>query len=85
MGVFYEKKESNWWFILGFICPIAGLIIYIMLKDSNKSRAVKAGCGALSMVIALAFIGMLVGLYYINYDSSFYGVVDSTPSSVFLK
>lgn len=82
MSVFYERKESNWWFILGFICPIAGLIIYIMQKNENKARALKAGVGALCMVIALAFIGLLVGIFYLNYDPSFYGVIDNGTLSL---
>ena len=35
MSVFYEKKASNWWFILGFIVPIAGLILFLVLRENN--------------------------------------------------
>lgn len=71
MGVFYEKKISNWWFILGFLVPPAGLIIYLVMKKDSLIIAKKAGIGALSMVIAIAFILLIVLLYNLNLDPVF--------------
>ena len=41
MSVFYEKKESYWWFILGFFLPVVGLILYFVFKERNLARAKK--------------------------------------------
>ena len=43
MSVFYEKKTSNWWFILGFICPIAGLILFFTLKEKKREGGAEVG------------------------------------------
>ena len=74
MSVFYEKKTRNWWFILGFICPIAGLILFFTLKEKNAKAAQKSGIGALCMVIACAFVLLIILLYKLNLDPVFHQV-----------
>lgn len=86
MSVFYEKKESIWWFILGFICPPVGLILYFAYKETNLQRAKKAGIGALSMVAAALLLVIIVTLYNLFLDPSFQYIIDrKTSSSMFLK
>lgn len=71
MSVYYEKKASNWWFILGFIVPIAGLILFLVLRENNPLVAKKAGIGALSMAVALVFSLIIVLLYFLNLEPVF--------------
>lgn len=71
MSVFYEKKESYWWFILGFLVPIAGLILYFVFKESNLARAKKCLYGTISIVVAAVFITIIVVLYNVNLDPAF--------------
>ena len=71
MSVFYEKKESYWWFILGFLVPIAGLILYFVFKESNLARAKKCLYGTISVVVAAVFITIIVVLYNVNLDPAF--------------
>lgn len=74
MSAYNESKTSNWWFILGFLLPPLGLIMFLVKKTSDHAAAVKAGIGALSMTVLLAFIGIIVMLYYINLDPIFFEV-----------
>lgn len=71
MSVFYEKKESYWWFILGFLVPIAGLILYFVFKENNLARAKKCLYGVISIVVAAVFITIIVVLYNVNLDPAF--------------
>lgn len=71
MSVIYEKKISNWWFILGFLLPPAGLIIYLVMKATNTRAAIKAGIGALSMTIAIVFVLIILLIYNLNLDPIF--------------
>ena len=45
------------WGLLGFCVPIAGLILYLVWKDSKPKTSKAAGIGALS------FIGALITFY----------------------
>lgn len=44
-------KGSNWWAVLGFLIPLAGLILYLVWKPTNPKSAKAAGIGALVCVI----------------------------------
>ena len=68
MSVFYEKKESYWWFLLGFFVPVAGIVLYFVFKNKNLARAKKCMYGVISIAVAAVFIGIVVGLYYLNMD-----------------
>ena len=71
MSVFYEKKESYWWFLLGFFVPVAGIVLYFVFKNKNIARAKKCMYGVISIAVAAVFIGIVVGLYYLNMDPVF--------------
>lgn len=56
------KKESKnlkalWW-ILGFVLPPVGLILYLMWKNDKKEDAKNVGTGALVATCIWAFIGL---------------------------
>lgn len=61
-----EKQEdvnasAGWWW-LGFLVPLAGLILWIIWNDSAPNKAKKAGMGALiGVIVSVA----LVILFYI--------------------
>ena len=56
-----DSTSAGWWW-LGFLVPIAGLIIWLTCKDETPNRAKKAGWGALiSTIVSVA----LVILYFI--------------------
>ncbi len=43
-----EKKQREWpWGIIGVLCPIIGLILYLLWKDSEKKRASAIGIGTI--------------------------------------
>ena len=71
MSVFYEKKESYWWFILGFFLPVVGLILYFVFKESNLARAKMCLYGTISIVVAIVFVTLIVVLYNVNLDPAF--------------
>ena len=71
MSVFYEKKESFWWLLLGFFIPVAGIVLYFVFKNTNLARAKKCMYGVISFAVAAVFIGIVVGLYYLNMDPVF--------------
>lgn len=53
---------SSGWTVLGFFIPLAGLILYLIWKDTQPKNAQKAGKGALIGVItnaAILFITIL--------------------------
>lgn len=71
MSVFYEKKESYWWFILGFFLPVVGIILYFVFKESNLARAKKCLYGAISIIVAIVFVALIIILYNVNLDPAF--------------
>ena len=71
MSVFYEKKESYWWFILGFLLPVVGIIFYFVFKESNRARAKKCMYGVISIIVAAVFVTLIVVLYNVNLDPAF--------------
>lgn len=44
------------WRLIGFLCPVAGLVLYIVFKDKFPTRSKLAGRGALTMTYILAII-----------------------------
>lgn len=67
-GCFLKKEEpprqkSNIdpiaWAVLGFFVPVAGLILFLIWKDSQPEDAKAAGKGALISVIVSAAIGLI--------------------------
>ena len=52
-------KKSPLWFLLGFILPIVGLILYCVWKNEYPLRAKSIGKGALVSVIVSVVIGII--------------------------
>lgn len=50
----YRGNGGFGWWILGFIFPLAGLILYLCLKKTRPGAAKSAGSGAFIMLIVLA-------------------------------
>ena len=57
-----SKAGWGWWWI-GFLIPLAGLLIYIFCQDDAPNKARKAGIGAI--VGAIVMVVLLV-LYYVG-------------------
>ena len=55
-----KDSGSNWYGVLGFFIPLAGLILYICLKDAELKNAKKAGKGALISVIVGVIIYSII-------------------------
>lgn len=55
-----KDSGSNWYGVLGFFIPLAGLILYICLKDAEPKNAKKAGKGALISVIVGVIIYSII-------------------------
>ena len=52
------------WGLLGFLVPMAGLVIYLLWKDTKPKSAKATGIGALIRVFASIFIGIIIGICY---------------------
>ena len=62
-----SDKDSNnvgWWW-LGFFIPLAGLLVWLLEKDTTPMRAKRAGKGALVSVIISAVLGLVFFVLYI--------------------
>lgn len=60
-----NDSGSLWWFVLGFIIPLIGLILYIVWKDEKPKNAKMVGWGALisvilAIILPMVFFGVLV-------------------------
>ena len=75
------KASAGWWW-LGFLIPLAGLLVFICCNDSNPAKAKKAGIGALvgfivSVVLSIVCYAAFVGL-------AFYGLSDFAQYSYYM-
>lgn len=65
------EDTGNWgWAVLGFCIPIAGLVLYLVWKDSKPLSAKRAGIGALALVITyvlLMILSILIGMVSSSY------------------
>lgn len=51
-----EDKKSFGWALLGFLVPVAGLVLYLVWKDKTPLKAKSAGKGALiSVIVSVIF------------------------------
>lgn len=55
---------STLWLVLGLFVPMAGLILWLLWKDSAPKNAKKAGLGALISTIASVAITILIYVIY---------------------
>ena len=53
-----DTASSGWWW-LGFLVPLAGLIVWLTCNDTQPNRSKKAGTGALVGVIVSAVLSVL--------------------------
>ncbi len=76
-----KDSKSFGWALLGFFVPVAGLILYIIWKDSMPLRAKSCGKGALASVIigVVAYIFIIVLFAVIGTMGVFY----SDPSTLY--
>lgn len=63
-NVLQTKESSNniGWSILGFLVPIAGLILYLVWKETSPAKAKAAGVGALIGFVVTIFLTLIVGI-----------------------
>ncbi len=59
------QDDGNFiWAVIGWFVPIAGLILWIMWKDTAPRNAKKAGLGALISTIAGVVLTVLIYIIY---------------------
>lgn len=58
-----EDKKSFGWAFLGFLVPVAGLILYLIWKDKTPLKAKSCGKGALVSVILSFVFGILISVF----------------------
>lgn len=68
-----EDNGSMWWGVLGCCVPIAGLVLYIVWKDTKPQSGKKAGIGALigfvlSVLIPILFYIFMIVLAIATYE-----------------
>ena len=68
------------WFIIGFILPPVGLIMYLLFHGTQPKRAASAGKGALWMVITALIVAviLLIVMIILSFTTVSYAVY-STP------
>ncbi len=60
-----DTGGAGWWWI-GFLVPLAGLLIWITCGDTQPNRAKKAGRGALvSVIVQVALSVLLVTFWFV--------------------
>ena len=58
-----EKERSSWWYLFPiFLGLIGGIIAYFVLRNDDRKKA--KNC--LYIGIALAFMGLIVNLMFLN-------------------
>jgi hypothetical protein len=60
-----NEKAGFWLCLLGFLFPIAGLILYLVLKDSSPRKAKSIGIAALIGVVLEVVFSILCFAVYI--------------------
>lgn len=58
-----DTAGAGWWWI-GFLVPLAGLLIWITCSDTQPNRAKKAGIGALVGVITAVALTVLFCVFW---------------------
>ncbi len=69
-----EDNGSTWWSVLGCCVPIAGLVLYIVWKDTKPKSGKKAGIGALIGFVLSVLIPILFYLFMIILAFASYGL-----------
>lgn len=58
-----EAWRNSGWLLLGFFIPIVGLILYLVWKETNPSKAKAVGCGALIGFVISLCGGLIAGIF----------------------
>ena len=58
-----EAWSNSGWSLLGFFIPIAGLILYLVWKETSPSKAKAAGYGALIGFVISLFGSLIAGIF----------------------
>ncbi len=58
-----DDKGGFLWGLLGFLVPIAGLVLYLVWKDTKPKTAKATGIGALASVIVSVTLTVLYILF----------------------
>lgn len=56
----------SFWFIMGFVLPIIGLMAFVMYGEAQPRKAKSAGVGALSSVCLLVIFSLLYRFFKNN-------------------
>ena len=59
-----DTAGAGWWW-LGFLVPLAGLLIWLTCNDTQPNRAKKAGIGALVGVITAVALTVLFYIFWL--------------------
>ena len=59
-----DSNNVGWWW-LGFLIPLAGLLVWLFGKDTTPMRAKRAGKGALTGVIVSVVLSIVFVILYI--------------------
>lgn len=72
------------WGVLGFFIPLAGLILYIVWKDTSPRNASVAGKGALIgfivSIVAGIIYGIILGVIMGSASAEYYSIISSSVS-----
>ena len=71
-----EKSDipSALWGILGYMVPVAGLILWILWKTDRPQDAKAAGLGALiNTILSVVLVALYLGIYFFTLASFFGG------------
>jgi len=68
-----EDSPSFLYALLGFLFPIVGLILYLVMHDTQPKRAASAGKGALIGFISSIVFGILIVVITVIVTSMFVG------------
>lgn len=62
------------WFIIGLLCPLVGLVMYLLCHGSKPKRATSAGKGAIWGILfpfVCAVILLILGIFFYAFYSLF--------------
>lgn len=70
-----QKEETNtdfWFSVLGFLIPLAGLIVFLVYEGKKPGQAKAAAKGALIGVIVKVALSALITLFGLVFSASFF-------------
>lgn len=68
-----DDSSSFGFAVLGFVIPLAGLILFLIYEDKNPKRAKSAGKGALIGFITKIVFSIILVILYIVFSISLFG------------